>query len=250
MILPEDQETIIAMVGTAALDINKPPKEFVDEYLLRLGMLSRAGKMGCMGPLGMMQLLRDFNFVPVEKKQQAAVSDWTKIDQGTPVLVSGKRGTYYGPAGAGCVLVQYDGQRARVEVPFSTVTIAERIVDGMDDSAFEKEPEPPAAKLTEASDSTDVTAEEVQQAAPEKKAVKKAKNSAAGVRVDDQPPEPAIDQEVLDVWGLVESGTSVKVKMGGDYLPAEFVDCQKDNTLSIVLDGKKMVVPAADVLKA
>jgi hypothetical protein len=249
MILPEDQETIIAMVGVHAIDLNAPPKAFVDEYLLRLGMMSRAGKQGCLGPAGMMQLLRDQNIAPVEKKAQAAVSDWTRINQGTPILCAGKRGVYYGPAGSGCVLVQFEGQRARVEVPFSTVTIAEPIVDGMDDDAFDREPEPPAAKLTEAKPEVvqEATTESKPEAKPEKK---KAKNSAAGVRVDDQPPEPAIDQEVLDMWGLVDSGTAVKLKVGDEWMPAEFVDCQKDNTLSVVLDGKKMVVPAADVLKA
>jgi hypothetical protein len=231
MILPEDQEIIIAMVGVA-IDINNPPKEFVDEYLLRLGMLGRAGRQGGLGALGMMALLRKFEVEPAAKKTPDAVSDWTRVDQGETVMVAGRRARYFGPAGSGCLLIQYEGQRAKVEVPIGTVTRAGKVVDGIDDQAFEKDPEPPAAALTEAG--------------AKKPAAKKSKKSE---RVDDQPPEPEVDQEVLNAWGLVDPGSPVKVKIGEDWLDAEFADCQKDDLLSIVLDGKKMTVAASDVSK-
>lgn len=247
MILPEDQEIIIAMVGTSGFDLNAPPSGFVDEYLLRLGMLSRAGKMGPLGHIGMVHLLREFQIAPVAKKEPEQVGDWTNINQGTPVLIEGRKGTYFGPSGAGFVLVQLEGQRMRIEVPKASVTVAPSVVDGLSESDFKREPDPPAAKLTEAKPEL---VEKPEANAEPKPEIKKAKNAAAGVRVDDQPPEPNIDQEVLNKWGLVEPGTPVQVQIGGKQFPAEFSDCQKDDKLSVVIDGKKKVVSASDVTLA
>lgn len=150
MILPEDQQTIEMMVGRDAIDYLNPPTAFVNEYLLRLGMLSRAGRPGCLGAVELMHLLRQFKIKPVGKQQTVAVSDWSRIPPDTIIYCEGRRGTFIQTSGDGMVLIRFDGYRGQNEVPSRMVTVSEKIVEGMEDDAFEAEPDPEAAKLSSA----------------------------------------------------------------------------------------------------
>jgi hypothetical protein len=149
MITPYDQDMIIAMVGTEYAQ--NPPEDFVVEYALRLGMVSRGGgNFQGLGVLGVMQLLRDFKVEPRKKPQVIAVSDWSRVEKDTPVMYQGRRGVYQGPSGEGHILIKMDGYRASIEVPRKDVTLTKPIVEDVDDKVFAKNPDdapPPRAAL-------------------------------------------------------------------------------------------------------
>lgn len=213
MITPYDQDMIIAMVGTEYAQ--NPPKDFVEEYAMRLGMVSRGGgNFQGLGVLGVMQLLRDFKVEPRKKPQMIAVSDWSRVDKDTPVMYQGRRGIYQGPSGEGQILIKMDGYRAAVEVPMKDVTLTKSIVQDVDDKVFSKDPEdapPPSAALLE------------------------------------EPPEEQEPDELLDTWGNIEAGSEVTAQWRGKEVKAEFVDIDGDNDVVVLINGSKRKLDASKV---
>ena len=147
MITPNDHDLMIAMVGPDFAQ--NPPEDFVVEYALRLGMVSRGGgNFQGLGILGVMHILREFKVEPKKKPQVIAVSDWSKVDKDIPIMYQGRRGVYQGPSGEGYVLIRMDGYRASIEGPRRDVTLTKPIVEDVDDKVFERDPDdaPPPAR--------------------------------------------------------------------------------------------------------
>lgn len=223
MILPDDQDTLKAMMGTG-MDPLKPPKEFVDEYLLRLGMMSRAGRSGALGPAMLCQLLRDLKMEPKGQPQMVVVSDWSGVAPNTVISYEGRRGVYLGAASDGYCIIRLDGQRSAQEVDRSRVTLALKPVDGIDESAFKREPEPPAAGLLKS------------------EAEKQAEQSAE---------QPDFErQAILNQWGTVEAGERVHARINGKTVDAEFVDISEERlTLLVVYKGKRHELQPSEVTR-
>lgn len=214
MITPYDQDMIIAMVGPEFAQ--KPPEDFVVEYAMRLGMVSRGGgNFQGLGVIGVMQILRDFKVEPKKKPQMIAVSDWSKVDKDTPVMYQGRRGIYQGPSGEGQILIKMDGYRASIEVPRKDVTLTKPIVDNVDDKVFEKDPDdtPPARAAL----------------------------------LDPEPVEEGKRDELLDAWGDVEAGSTVYAQWRGKEVKAEFVDIDGDNEVVVLINGSKRKLDASKV---
>lgn len=214
MITPYDQDMIIAMVGPEYAQ--NPPEDFVVEYAVRLGMVSRGGgNFQGLGVLGVMQILRDFKVEPKKKPQMIAVSDWSRVDKDTPVMYQGRRGIYQGPSGDGQVLIRMDGYRASIEVPQRDVTLTKPIVQDVDDKVFAKDPDdapPPRAALLE-----------------------------------EEPAEEEQKDELLDAWGDVEAGSTVYAQWRGKEVKAEFVDIDGDNDVVVLINGSKRKLDASKV---
>lgn len=214
MITPYDQDMIIAMVGPEYAQ--NPPEDFVVEYAVRLGMVSRGGgNFQGLGVLGVMQILRDFKVEPKKKPQMIAVSDWSRVDKDTPVMYQGRRGIYQGPSGDGQVLIRMDGYRASIEVPQRDVTLTKPIVQDVDDKVFAKDPDdapPPRAALLE-----------------------------------EEPAEEEQKDELLDAWGDVEAGSAVTAVWRGKEVEAEFVDIDGDNDVVVLINGSKRKLDASKV---
>lgn len=214
MITPYDHDMIIAMVGPEYAQ--NPPEDFVIEYALRLGMVSRGGgNFQGLGVLGVMQILRDFKVEPKKKPKMVAVSDWSRVEKDTAVMYQGRRGVYQGPSGDGQVLVKMDGYRASIEVPQRDVTLTNPIVEDVDDKVFEKDPDdtpPPRAALLE----------------PE-------------------PEENVEKDELLESWGNVEAGSAVTAVWRGKEVEAEFVDIEGDNDVVVLINGSKRKLDASKV---
>jgi len=219
MILPDDLDLIESMVGRQALDFDNLPKEFVEEYLTRLGMMSRAGKSGPLGPVAIMQLLRDMHISPEGKTQLVTVKDWSNVASGTVIVYEGRRGIFQATSVAGMVLIKLDGYRAMTEVPASLVTLAVRKVDGIDDEAFKAEPAPPAAIHTRSQDEIE--------------------RDEARAKVS---PE---EQSVLNTWGMLEAGDPVKVAQAdGTVVDGEFIDVAGDKLLVMVGSKRTRLAPS------
>ena len=214
MITPYDQDMIIAMVGPEYAQ--NPPEDFVVEYALRLGMVSRGGgNFQGLGVLGVMHLLREFKVEPKKKPQVIAVSDWSKVDKDTPVMYQGRRGVYQGSSGEGHILIKMDGYRASIEVPRKDVTLTRPIVEDVDDKVFDKDPDdapPPRAALLE-----------------------------------QQPAEEEQKDELLDTWGEVEAGATVMAQWRGKEVEAEFVDIDGDNDVVVLINGSKRKLESSKV---
>ena len=142
MITPSDRELMSAMVNTQFVDLEQYPEGFVDEYGIRLGMINRAGvSTPGLGPLGVMQLLRDFKVASGAIEQNlTAVSNWREVPVDTIIMCEGRRGRFKGILGEGRIEVQLDGFRAHHEVPASSCTLAKPLVAGVENSAFDNEP--------------------------------------------------------------------------------------------------------------
>ena len=213
MITPNDQDLIISMVGTQYAQ--NPPKDFVVEYGVRLGMLSRAGGApNGIGVVAMMQLLREFNVTPKKKPVVIEVSDWTKVSVGTPVLYQGRRGAYKGSSGEGMILVSLDGYKAMIEVNKQEVTLTKPLVEDVDDKVFEKDPDdkvPARAALLEDSE------------------------------------EESKEDSLLNEWGGVDAGSEVMAVWRGKEVKAEFVDIEGDNDVVVLINGTKRKLDASKV---
>lgn len=196
------------------MDPNNPPKEFVDEYLIRLGMMSRAGRSGDLGPAMLCQLLRDLKIEPKGQPQMTVVNDWSTVAVGAVIDYEGRRGVYVGSSSDGYCTIRLDGQRVAIEVSRNRVTLALKPVDGIDESAFKREPEPAAAGLLKSEE--------------EKQAEQKIE-------------EPNFErQAILNQWGTVEAGEKVHALINGKTVDAEFVDVSEERlTLLVVYRGKR-----------
>jgi len=232
MLMPLDEETVVAMVGVGS--VANLPKEFMDEYLLRATMLARAGKAGPIGPLAMLHLIREFKLEPPKPKVAVEVSDWDTMAKGSRIVFRGQGGVYCGNSSLSTVLIRLDGRNAQEEVLASEVKSDEnQIAPGIPNAAFEREPLPPAAKLTEPRSGIagDIIRPEIEPEAQEKAAA------------------------ILSQWGMVDAGSPVWVRGGGDgeWIAGEYVDVSeqgaagKSSTLVVAIDGKRTVVDSADV---
>ena len=213
MIPPNDQDLIISMVGTEYGQ--NPPKDFVLEYGVRLGMLSRAGGApNGIGVVSMMQLLREFDVAPHKKPVIVEVSDWTKVGVGTPVLYQGRRGVYKGSSGEGMILVSLDGYKAMIEVSKKEVTLTKPLVESVNDKVFDKDPDdvtPPRAALL------------------------------------DKEGDAKEQDILLDEWGGLEAGSEVMAVWRGKEVKGEFVDIEGDNDVVVLINGTKRKLDASKV---
>ena len=213
MITPNDQDLIISMVGTEYAQ--NPPQDFVVEYGVRLGMISRCGGgHGGLGAVAVMQLLREFKAAPKGKPELVAVSDWTRVEVGTTIMYQGRRGIYKGASGGGTILVMLDGYRAMIEVPSREVALTKPIVDGVDDKEFERDPDDaPPARAALLEDAKELVKNDV----------------------------------LLDQWGDVEPGSVVTAQWRGKEVEAEFVDIDGDNDVVVLINGSKRKLDASKV---
>lgn len=220
MILPEDRDTIRAMVGDG-FNPNHPPKEFDDEYTVRLLMSSRAGCTGGLGVAGLLPLLRQFGIAPTTDTDDYPTDRWDLVSQGTPIRYMGQRGVFAGRETPGLISVKLDGQRAVLEARESDVMLISKPA-GHDEKDFEEEPAPAAAVLTEAEAETepetiDLTSDEV----------------LAVMR---------------DQWSSVKPGSSVIAMDGGIEVEGRYVGMEQNRAeLRVLVKGEKRVFPAQRV---
>ena len=139
MITPSDLDIILAMAGQ---DFgNQPPQDFVAEYETRLRMLASVGVTGGLGPVAVMQLLRDFK-ITKQSHQQASpiVADWSQVKPDSRIHYQGRDGVFSRVEGQGTILIKLDGYRALHEVPSSEVTLKDPLVEGVADEVFRRDP--------------------------------------------------------------------------------------------------------------
>ena len=211
MITPNDQDIIISMVGTEYAQ--DPPEDFVVEYGVRLGMMSRSGSShNGIGPIALMHLLREFGVSPKKKPVIIAVSDWTRVNIGTRIMYQGRGGSYKGSSGEGMILISLDGYKGAREVPQKDVTLTKPLVDDVDDEVFKRDPDdappPRAALLEEAKKEPDA---------------------------------------LLEEWGEVEAGATVMAQWRGKEVEAEFVDIDGDNDVVVLINGSKRKLESSKV---
>lgn len=211
MITPNDQDIIISMVGTEYAQ--DPPEDFVVEYGLRLGMMSRSGSShNGIGPIALMHLLREFSVSPKKKPVIITVSDWTRVNVGTRIMYQGRGGSFKGSSGEGMILIGLDGYKGAREVPSKDVTLTKPLVDDVDDEVFEQDPDdatPPRAALLE---------------------------------------EPSEEPDaLLEEWGGVEAGAAVIAQWRGKDVEAEFVDIDGDNDIVVLINGAKRKLDSSKV---
>lgn len=265
-ITPNDRELISAMVGP---DFAAEPSEgFIAEYGVRLGMMSRAGvtQYG-LGPVPIMQLLRDFEIETTKPAEPVEVSDWRKVPGGTPIVSEGRNGTFLSIAGEGMLIVNIDGFRANHETAAANVMLKAPLVVGVDDSKFDEDPDyamsPAAAALVESgkegagessesseenqdgeeSDGTESPATE--SPATESPATGKLPTATAEQVLQPQG-TPGKTDDLFAIWGEVEPNTNV-VYLAEDGTPvvATYVDLEGESDIVLLIDGERTVVDAS-----
>lgn len=209
MITNRDQELIVAMVGPV-FDQGYP-SDLLDEYKIRLSMLARAGSIAGLGPMGVMQLLRDFDVKPPAPTTTKSIDDWGQVAVDTPIAHRGQTGLFKGKCGPGTLYVRLDGFQANHEVAEMDVTVRMPRVQGVDDTAFEKEELSPVEKIAQ----EDVSIEDV-----------------------DEEDGPTEADHLFAKWETVDAGSKVTVDLGdGEETEAEFFDVE--NGKVVVLIGEK-----------
>ena len=210
MITVNDQELIGAMVGNVFE--GGYPEDFADEYQIRLRMIARGGMVGGLGPIAIMQLLRDFNISPAKPDTYEEVNDWRLMTQGTVVYVEGQKGTFDSVSTDGRLLVKIDGSGPIREVNASTVKVKAAIVEGVPDAAFEPHPDD---ELTD------------------KQRLEEEKNA---------PPSKA--DMLFAAWQGVEAGETVMVEIAGESFEAEYVDVDGDKIAVLLEDEVQSFDPS------
>lgn len=232
MLMPLDEETVVAMVGVGSVE--NLPKEFMDEYLLRATMLARAGKAGPIGAVAMLHLIREFKIEPAKPKVAVEVDDWDTMAKGSRIIFRGQGGVYCGNASLSTVLIRLDGRNAQEEVLANEVKSDEnQIAPGIPNSAFEREPLPAAIRHTE---------------------------PRSGIQGEIIKPEldPTAQEQaeaLLSQWGMVDAGVPIWCRGAneGEWIEGEYVDVSeqgaagKSSTLVVSIGGKRTIVDSADV---
>lgn len=213
MITPTDRELLISLAGSAFVNTpGKMPDGFMEEYELRLSMLSRAGvSQTGIGAHMLMLLLREFKVSRPPTSKTYAVNNWRKVEAGARIVHENKKGSFVGVSGDGMILVKHDGHRAVHEVSGSSVELSKPIVEGVNDEAFEDKNDPPTARA---------------------KLLEKEENEKDDV------------DEVFMKWSAVESGEEVEFTHNGERVAGEYIDLDDENNVLIAYKDETLKLHA------
>jgi len=211
--MPRDADLARQMVGN--LFVRGVPDKLSAEYKIRVRMVNAAGVTDGLGPVGMMMLLRDFRLDKVEAAAPKKVSAWRGINPGTEVTHLGRAAVFKQATSDNAVLIQYHGHRAATEVPGEEVSLADEIVEGVPNEAFEQD-----------------RSDDLGPAA-----------AAKGEALADEPTKAEL---LYQEWGNVNPTSEVMVTIDGKEVAAEFIDVEGE-ALTVLLNGSEMRVDPASV---
>lgn len=117
MLHEEDEALIGRMVGANALT-----PSLLQEYTIRLTMFHRGGGQGPLGPIALVDLLRDMGMRPPQLESEKARVDPRSLERGAPVMVKDAntgeihKATFESPIAGGNYGVKYEGSDYVYEV--------------------------------------------------------------------------------------------------------------------------------------
>jgi len=213
---PDDEDTIISMIGTL-------PEDVETEYMKWLRMKHRGGESGRLGTVPLVCMLRSLGYGPPEPKRRAVSTDgvvrWRSVKEGSKVSVMEdgdvKVGTYVGKSVDGTIAIIFPDTGFIYEYSPKDVTLLKGLPEDIDEESMEVIEDAVDARMQSLDDSFE----------------------------DDKVEYDEISME--NDWGAVEVGDRVMYGEDEDTYEGTFVCIgPKDFEVTILhSDGEKITLP-------